>query len=591
MSVKKAVKFCDILGESIDLNIKHKSKSKTFLGGLLTIATFCVLLGATWSMGNDIIYKDNPSTDLEDQLFLQRPTYYLNKYNFPFSFCFQDYDQNTYNIPKYFRFEIINVKTFNTNSTTVSTYYEYENCTFAHFPSLTEDYLINAGVGKYLCLKDQNITIGGYWDNEYVQYLTFRVRLCNNATDGGICAAQEEIQDFMNSQMFAWNVYFQNSIINPKNYYNATQYYIYDFYKNIRLSTTKLANVFVRSQEIETDIGILFESLANDISFAYDTSDIDDSDPIPDSLMDINFFVANHKPIFHRKYIKVQEIIANIGGLAKAFLIGMYIVSFYFSTIKLNTTILNKIFYFDLNESKADLTNNKKAYKINSHIVKKFQTNDEIINKIENENKTSNNKIILSDNGTNALIVNPRIEPRLIKFTKVKNESGKVAQNLNTLNLSFTKYDRTTSGKNKIKFSFCEILFSPFSKLIPCCKKNKLKFKLYKKSQKILLDCLDISNIVFKLEEFEKLKMILLNKEQLAMFQCISKDICTIDERATLYSDISKLKQFVRNKEEMFKMIADYKRKLEVEEENISKVDTKLFGMLDGSIKLKLLTN
>jgi hypothetical protein len=581
MSLKKIIKFCDILGESIDLNIKHKSKSKTFLGGLLTIATCCVLLGATWSMGNDIIYKNNPSTDLEDQLFLERPTYYLDKHNFPFSFCLQDYNQNTYNIPKYFKFDVINVKTFNTNSTTINTYYDYENCTFSHFPSISEDYLKKAGVNNYLCLKDQNMTIGGYWDNEYVQYLIFRVRLCNNITDGGVCAPQGEIRQFMNSQMFAWNVYFQNSIINPKNYYNATQYYIYDFYKNIRLSTSKLANVFIRSQEIETDIGIIFESPMSEVSYAYDSSDIDDSDPLSDSLMDINFFVANHKPIFHRKYIKVQTLIANIGGLAKAFLLGMYVISFYFSAVKLNTTIMNKIFYFDLNEQNNGLTKDKS----NFHMFQKFKTNREIFNKIENEN----NKIVLNDNSDLAL--NKKIEPEIIKeIATGKNEKVIQHTNFNNAVLTITKPEKNTQHIAKLKFSFFEVLLKPFNKLFGC-KKNKLKFKLYKKSQNILLDCLDISNIVFKLEEFEKLKMILLNKEQLAMFQFISKDICTIDERATLYSDISKLKQFVRNKEEMFKMISSYKIQLEGRYENITNLDSKLFNMLDEDIKGKLLEN
>jgi hypothetical protein len=73
---------------------------------------------------------------------------------------------------------------------------------------------------------------------------------------------------------------------------------------------------------------------------------------MPNTLMDINFYVANHKPIFHRKYIKSQTIIANIGGLA--FLLCSYIISFIFFAIKLDTTILNKIFNFDLNEKRGD---------------------------------------------------------------------------------------------------------------------------------------------------------------------------------------------------------------------------------------------
>jgi hypothetical protein len=342
MSLKKAIEFCDIYGESIQLNIKRELKSKTFLGGLLTIITFGLIFGATWSMGEDIIYKTHPSTDIEDQLFVERPFYYLDKYNFPLSFCFQDYDQLTYNIPSYFKFEVINIKTYNTNSTTETSKYEFENCTYDHFPNLPNQYLDKAGIRKYICLKDQNITIGGYWDNEFIQYVVFRIRLCNNGTDGGTCAPQEEIERFINSRPFAYNVYFQNSIINANKYTTPTQSYISVIYKNLRLASSKVANVYIRSQEIDTDVGILFQTLIKNMSYAFDSSDVDDSDPIADTLMDFNFFVANHKPIFHRSYLKVQTVLANIGGLAKAMLLGMYLITFY-STVKLNTTIMNKI--------------------------------------------------------------------------------------------------------------------------------------------------------------------------------------------------------------------------------------------------------
>jgi hypothetical protein len=572
MSIKKLIKYCDILGETIKLNIKHKSKSKTLFGGVLTIATCCVLIGATWAMGNDIIYKNHPSTDLEDQLFKLRPTYYLDKYNFPFSFCFQDFDQNIYNIHKYFTYEIINVKTFNSDAATINTNLEYENCTYDHFPTMSVDYLAGAGVKTYQCIKDQNITLSGYWDNPSIEYLKFRIRLCNNSTDGGICAPQEEINEFMNSRLYAWNVYFQNSIINPKTYENATQYYIYDYYRNIRLSTTKTANVFIRSQEIETDIGILFESPSSEISYAYDSSDIEDSDPMPNTLMDINFYVANHKPIFHRKYIKAQTIIANIGGLAKAFLLGSYIISFIFSAIKLDTTILNKIFNFDLNEKERDSTKQLKPLSI----TEKFKVREDLVNNFVQRN---DNEMVRNDNSYQSF--------------------NKVGQPVKDVNIGKSGSDKTISAvlplpnkkdknKKKLKISFFEILLRPFN---ICIKKNKVKFSLYKRLKNILLDCLDISNIVFKLEEFEKLKMILLNKEQLAMFQFISKDICTVNERDSLYSDISKMKQFVNNKEEMFKLIASYKRELENKEANISIVDNKLFSMLDEDIKIRLLEN
>jgi hypothetical protein len=262
--------------------------------------------------------------------------------------------------------------------------------------------------------------------------------------------------------------------------------------------------------------------------------------------MDINFFVANHKPIFHRKYIKIQEIIANIGGLAKAFFLGMYIISFYFSTIKLNIIILNKIFNSDLNASKINLIKNKTA----SIIIQLFgnlKANDKLINNYINNNNT--NKGINDISNVSLRKVEPNTTTKDLAIRKNLNEKTVNDKN----NISALTSNKDNINNYKLKFSFFDILIKPCNRLFGCIK-NRIKFMLYKKSENMLLDCLDKSYIVFKLEEFEKLKMIFFNKEQLTMFQFISKDICTVDERTTLYSNISKLKQFVRNKDEILKI-------------------------------------
>jgi hypothetical protein len=102
---------------------------------------------------------------------------------------------------------------------------------------------------------------------------------------------------------------------------------------------------------------------------------------------------------------------------------------------------------------------------------------------------------------------------------------------------------------------------------------------LFKKAHNILDSYLDISNIVHKLEEFEKLKIIILNQEQLAMFQLISNDIISLEEKEERQSEIKQLKNLTKNKEKMVKMILEYKNKLG--DSNASVLDKKMFSLLD----------
>jgi hypothetical protein len=577
MSIRRLIKYFDIFGEKIELNIKRKNQSQTFFGGVLTIITCGLLIGAGWSTGSEIFYKQQPSTDIEDQLYIERPTYHLDKHNFPIALCYQDYDQKTYDIPRYLKYEVINVKTFNANSTTVYKNYEYENCTYDHFPNFSKEYLDTAGLSKYYCLKDQNVTLSGYWDNEYLEYMIFRIRLCNNATDGDICAPIDEIAEFITERPRAWNAYFQNAIINPRNYTDPTQYYIYNFYKNVRITTSKVSNVFVRSQEIETDVGILFESLSSDVSYAYDTSDGDDNDFDPNTLMDINFFVANHKPIFHRKYLKAQTFIANMGGLAKALILIMYLLCFYFSTVRLNTAIMNKILDYQVI---GDEDKGSRATINTSNVnLKNSYTNAEMT-------EGAGTRIIGTLTTKQNNYTGPENLNNLNKFKLGSSVLQKLGQGVTIQNDLLIKVSNTRKHK-KLKLSFLEIIRKP------CCdcflsKKSKNKYSLYDKSNGILLDYLDISNIVFKLEEFDKFKLIMLNQEQLAMFQFISKEVCTLQEKLDHDSELRKLKALAKDKNELLKLLLEYKRKFAGNKESMSSVDSKLFNMLDEDIRREL---
>lgn len=74
----------------------------------------------------------------------------------------------------------------------------------------------------------------------------------------------------------------------------------------------------------------------------------------------------------------------------------------------------------------------------------------------------------------------------------------------------------------KLKFGYFEII-----KYLICRKwmnkKLKSKYYLYKKSKANLYVCLDMTEIIHKLDEFEKLKLVLLNHEKLQCFNLVRK--------------------------------------------------------------------
>lgn len=575
------VKLCDFSGESVQFNIKRRSKSQTLIGGVLAIIFIIIILFSAWSTGNDILYKNDPFINTENQLLKERPIYNLDKYSFPMAFACQDETQKVYDLPQYFKIEIINTIVFNSNASSVVSYYQTEKCTNQHFPRLSEEYLNTAGIKNYYCLKNQNVTIGGFWDNVSIQYLILRLRTCNNMTDNNSCAPKEEIDNFMSSRPIAWQIYFQDTIINTRNYEFPNQYFLSTQYKQIKLSSYKLVNLYIKGQEIQTDRGWIFEDIASDNSRAFDYIEFDDADPAPVSLVDYYVFVSNQNIIYRRKYLKIQTIFANIGGLAKALLFILRILTFYFSRVKFYKTLANRIFNFEFHER-----NN--LYKT-LPIFNKSLDHRQLSKKLEKEIE-SNLNLNLNINCNKTLKIN-----NINHQVKSKNE--KVVDSLNSLNTLKNNLNKKDSSKN-LKFSFCNV-FAMMTASISCNKfiRKELKRKhlLYLKSKNILTDYMDIRNIVDRFEEMEKLKLILLNNEQLAMFQLMNKDLCSLENydlsgpSNSSNIEMHKLKTLSRDQEKLITILHEYFKDSDNFVENFeNSLNRKLYNLIKDEIRDEL---
>jgi hypothetical protein len=620
---KHLIKYIDFLGEDIKLNIKGEHQIKTIIGATLTIMIVVVLATATWLMGSDMLYKQKPVTDVQELPYKQRPFIYLTNETFPIAFCLQRYDQKVFDIKSYFRMEVIDWKAFNTNQTSTSKTYEFEQCTYDHFPKIeNKTYLVTAGITNYYCLKNQNITIGGYWDNDFIEYSIFRIRLCDNQTDGGACAPKEEINQFFNKELIAFNLYVQNTIFDLRNYTSPEQIYLLNLFKNVKLTSRKSFNIFIREQELASDDGFMFEDITNYTSISYDTSDVDDADISESSLMDINLFVAPHKMYYYRYYIKIQTVLANFGGTADALFIIGHSIAMYFAHINLNQKLMNKIFDFNLEQKKGKPMSNSlgKDMEILHKLAAKLNNSDKSAegNKNSSQAIETSNKDINARNKANFInvkVIEIKSNPYLIDMKSKDNirsnrnsNSNLISVNSNNSNnsashnknnpddhgkhrpkKSFTLSDivNTVMKKNpdkKLKLLFTESLKKPF--FYACSNpKQRTKYKLFDKASSTLKDYMDITSIVKQLEEFQKLKVILLNSEQLAMFQFVAKEECSLEDKVELRSKIAKLKAFVSDHERMVQIILDYKEKLDSEGTPISPLDKKLFEVLDDDIK------
>lgn len=157
-----------------------------------------------------------------------------------------------------------------------------------------------------------------------------------------------------------------------------------------------------------------------------------------------------------------------------------------------------------------------------------------------------------------------------------------------TLN-ELIKYLDEKSKKNQLHFTFCEVILLFCGKICLCfrCRKFKDKLLLYKRSSYAIKDYIDLTFIILKLDEFEKFKFIMLTNDQLALFNFIGKDVCSINQKHQNTSEIHKMKNYNKNKHVlMSRLIMSYQQRKEIEGQKVlSDMEIKLFSMLRPEIR------
>ncbi len=89
-----------------------------------------------------------------------------------------------------------------------------------------------------------------------------------------------------------------------------------------------------------------------------------------------------------------------------------------------------------------------------------------------------------------------------------------------------------------------------------------MKYKFYKKGEDKLDDMLEITYMLKKFEEVEKLKGILLNKPQLSVFHMLSKELCCISSEGIKNSEYTKIKNLQKHRSGLNEEIEKFRNKI-----------------------------
>jgi hypothetical protein len=353
----------DLVGVKVDLLHKKSKIVKSYPGSILTLTIIIFFIYSTVYFGSDIIYKEKPISRFS-KTYNNATRILLKDYTIKIGVT--DFYGRTLDVSKYISFR----GTYNWLSLDGQPFYVtqdviIEQCRDEFFPAEIVPLQHMGGMSYFnssLCINPfKYIAPNGTIVNEEVfiqnplgmqnsSFVTIYVEPCTNTSlNNNSCLPLDQQTKLANSVQYTTS--FVDSYINLNDFTKPSNYFLSTLTLAISTNIKKTHYLAIRKAVIETDSGIIMEDLSTNSTLQVSN--------IRTDISNENFFYHfvisgdNLMDNYSRRYIKIQDIIANIGGLLKFLLsIASFLLSF-FVNLGLRLDVLNTL--YDLKSSNETL--------------------------------------------------------------------------------------------------------------------------------------------------------------------------------------------------------------------------------------------
>ena len=489
---------------TFSISKEHKLISSK-VGTLITIFIIAYLVSVFFN--SNMMQKSNPSVMTQTYIENTRPKQIFQESNFEIAFGLFDIYMNDYFMdPTLFEVKINEIfRYFDENNTKHESNksIDYHKCKQEDFPlSNTKMFYKNI-----LCFDSINFTLEGFMNEPIVSYLNIEFFPCNNVTMNYTCQSKDNISEQLISKGFG--LYYSEYVIDFTNYQNPINISHQSEYIWLDERNSKEINIFMKKDEFIDDSSMIVKNPKKSITYSKDSiiSDFSVGGDLSPAVSLARIRLFSGQTIYRsiRTYQKLQEIFSTIGGSA-SFLISIFMVFVGF----FNNWMMKKSILQNLYEMKEDGVSDKNETgdKNNANTIKKTQK----IN--DNNKKEDDGKCIKCEMSPSKIeskyLKNDSFE--LEKYSKDDNFVAKTKINNNKKN-TFNQRNLNINLKTHIFYTLKRLFRIPLNE-------NE---EDYKKLEE-WFDFIISGNFIYqKLQEFDCLKMIILDEKQLFLFHMIEK--------------------------------------------------------------------
>ena len=627
----KYISTLDLFKTPFFLKFEKKFQISTNLGVFISLGLIIFLLMNF--IISDVFYKGSPKIANYDFINEQSPL--INYSTKVFTIAVEDENSLAYGNPDMFTINITN--SFMISNDDGKSFQFLKNITKNLHVCKPEDFpdkvYYSLGFENNFCMDDSYFETEGYWTEKSISYLEIDILLCDNVTYEGKCRSIEEIKNFFNRKYFS--IYYQTFDIDTSNYMKPLFSIINNDFYLVDVSLRKTLYIYLKNFVMSTDDAFILSNNHTISDTTFDRKEVDlyfepnisNNNPLFKCVL-----YSSHKTqVIQRTYQKISEALANLGGIASVLLSLGYILTSFEKKLDIKKKVMNGLYSFPetkisktkKNKDKKELELKEKQFsksareneknslqKIqifnknelileNNNNIKEIQQSSKLNNSMKNsQSKYINQKVLSNDNFPSKDSDSIEENNKIIQ----KNPSKNFFNRINQKNISCQKLEKIKiiikfqefmkkSSQKALNFNIFEYFILNFKQLLSF--RLNEKEKLFLKGVEIFETKLDIVCILKKLQEIEKLKIILFNEEQLSLFNLLDKPLIYLEENdkeANRLDSSRKMAHLLKGSDKnslnilQVKEIIDHFNKLK-KSSKITNLDERLLDLMDKNLK------
>ena len=550
----------DIIGRQPLLRIDDMPRIQTLLGGILCIFVYCIFILASLYFGQELVYRVVPKVIETERAIKNNDIIYLSKKQFLFALTLNN-NFNFINPNSYLNINLY-MKTIENNIIS-SNQINLGICKLDDVPNLNNDYsFTNINIENFICPKNlnNNYYIKGTDKFNKYSYLELIINTCSSNK----CKTEEEIENILNN--FHLSIFYYDKIYDFRKFKDFSNDIINEFDITFTKHFYKKIEVFLGLSKIYTDVGYFFENFnKKELHTIKKTKEyIYDLNNQTKYNMTIDFKIDYIKSEIYRKYYKIQNWIAELGGLIRAMTLIASIINYFNDKASYYELLINKLFdvddiikYFQFSDS--FINNHSKRRKRDSIVLRNAKREKDYFEK--GLFHTNSDKKI-SSHPTNYFLKKQQLKPKnssmanlnakddTLGFINAISLSNKI-ENDNKNNLSLpnkekdiNKSDLSSQNKMVEKDLFMENLkrnnqtkehfekvksnrftLNSFEAFKFCFKSDKYnaKYNSYIGGRELISERTDLVYILKKNLELDRFKNLILRDNQLVLLNSLTK--------------------------------------------------------------------